>query len=149
MLHGVGRGHRTIKKSGRRLHDLDVAHRTSMKHITRLQTRVYAVVWEGWKVTIADTIHDKIPHLRRRGVGGRQLRHRAEWIFHQNCINEPRTGSTAEFEVDKVYKEQVAFYHTPFSPLHIKLFYVQVDRRRMNDAVVKVSPWFQELPKEI
>lgn len=66
MLHIVGRGRETIKKFVGRLRGSDVAHRTSMKHGTRPHTRDCAAAWEGWKVTIADTIHDKMSHLRHR-----------------------------------------------------------------------------------
>lgn len=70
MLHAVERRRETIKKSTGRLCDSGMARRASRKHRMRPCTRDYVAAWEGWKVTIADTVHDKMSHLRHRGVGG-------------------------------------------------------------------------------
>lgn len=104
MLHIVERGCETIKKSIGRLHDLDMARRASKKHITHLHNRDYTAMWEGWKVIVADIVHDKMSHLRHRGAGSGPLRHKVEWIFYQNHINEPRMRRTTKFEVERTYK---------------------------------------------
>lgn len=70
MLHTVGGGCGTIKEYVGGLCGLDVACKINMKHRTRLRKRYCVVVWGGWKVTVADIIHDRMSHLRHRGLDG-------------------------------------------------------------------------------
>lgn len=65
MLHVVGRGRGTIKQVVGKL------HKNNQMHKMDLHTRGCTVAWMGWKGTVAGTIHDKMYHLRRGGVGGR------------------------------------------------------------------------------
>lgn len=149
MLHVVERGRGTIKKSSGRLHDSIMAQKASKKHGARPCTRECVVTWEGWKVIVAATIHDKVSHLRHQGVSGGPLRHRADWICRQNHINKPCMRSTTEFEVERVYKENVACYHILFGPFYSKLFRIRIEWHRINEALIKGSPWFKDLPKVI
>jgi len=69
MLHVVERGCGTIKKSVGRLHGSDVVRRKNMLHRVRLHSKDDTATWEGWKVTVADTVHGKMSHVRHQGEG--------------------------------------------------------------------------------
>ena len=149
MFHTVGRGRRTIKESIGGVTWLRHGVQISMNHRMCPRTRDCTTTWEGWKVTIADIVHDKMSHLRHRGADDGKLRNTVERIYRKNCINEPRTGGTVEFEFKKVYKAQATYHQTTLGTLHIKSFHYQANKSMMNEAFVRASPWFQALPEDM
>lgn len=87
MLHALERGRETIKQATGKLHNSIVVHKASQTQRTHLRTRGCTAMGKGWKATVIVTIHDKMSHLRHRGVGGGKLRHRGNYQDH---INEPQ-----------------------------------------------------------
>ena len=70
----------------------------------------------GWEVTVGVTFNDKMPNLRQRGVGGRQLRHelraRFGMICCQGCINDLKMGGMVKFKFKRHYKSPKARHET-------------------------------------
>jgi len=113
------------------------------------RTRNCVAAWEIWKVTIVDTVHDKMSHLRHRGVGGGPLTYRAEGNYHQNCINEPRMEGMVKFKFKDAYKAHIACLQIILGTLNIKTYYYQENEKNMDESLLRESLWFKRLPKEM
>lgn len=96
--------------------------------------------------TVVVTVHDNMSLLRHRGAGNGQLRHRGN---RQDCINEPRIERKAKFEFEIVYIKKVKGHTTKIGHLKNRTPWVQTERSKMNEKLMKESTWFQELPKKI
>jgi len=54
-----------------------------------------------------------------------------------------------EFKIKEAYKAQMAYRQTTLGTLHSKSSRYLADRIMMNKALLRESPWYQALPKDM